>query len=29
MFKSIDKCLNQNETYIVMGQACIDKTFRK
>lgn len=29
MFKNIDKCLNQNKTYVVMGQVCIDKAFRK
>ena len=29
MFKNIDNCLNQNETYIVMGQVCVDKAFRK
>ncbi len=29
MFKNIDKCLNQNKTYVVMGQVCVDKAFRK
>ena len=29
MFKSIDNCLRQKETYMVMGQVCIDKAFRK
>jgi predicted GNAT family N-acyltransferase len=29
MFKNMDKCLNQNQTYVVMGQVCIDKAFRK
>ena len=29
MFKQIDSCLNNDETYIVMGQICIDKQFRK
>lgn len=29
MFKKIEDCLKNNETYIVMGQICIDKTFRK
>ncbi|RLD27242.1 MAG: N-acetyltransferase [Bacteroidetes bacterium] len=29
MFKHIDNCLKQNDAYIVMGQVCIDKAFRK
>ena len=29
MFKNIDNCLKQNEAYVVMGQVCIDKAFRK
>jgi predicted GNAT superfamily acetyltransferase len=29
MFQQIDNCLNNSETYIVMGQICIDKQFRK
>ncbi len=29
MFGQIDACLNNDETYVVMGQVCIDKAFRK
>jgi hypothetical protein len=29
MFKQIDNCLKENQSYIVMGQVCIDKSFRK
>jgi len=29
MFKKIDDYINKGETYIVMGQICIDKAFRK
>lgn len=29
MFEGVDSCLKQNETYVVMGQVCIDKAFRK
>jgi len=29
MFQQIDKCLNKNKTYLVMGQICVDKAFRK
>ena len=29
MFQQIDNCINSDETYIVMGQICIDKQFRK
>ena len=29
MFQQIDVCLNKNKTYLVMGQICIDKVFRK
>jgi len=29
MFKQIDSCLPRNQSYIVMGQVCIDKSFRK
>lgn len=29
MFKQIDRCLNDNQSYIVMGQICIDKLFRR
>jgi len=29
MFQQIDNCVNSDETYIVMGQICIDKQFRK
>ena len=29
MFKQIDKCLEENVSYLVMGQICIDKNFRK
>jgi ribosomal protein S18 acetylase RimI-like enzyme len=29
MFKQIENYLNQDEAYIVMGQICIDKRFRK
>ncbi len=29
MFQQIENCLNEYETYVVMGQVCIDKAFRK
>jgi len=29
MFQQIDKCLNKNKTYLVMGQICVEKAFRK
>lgn len=29
MFRQIDNCLNNDETYFVMRQICIDKQFRK
>jgi len=29
MFQQIDNCLQAEETYFVMGQICIDKTYRK
>lgn len=29
MFQQIDACLNENKTYFVLGQICIDKVFRK
>jgi hypothetical protein len=29
MFKQIDNCLKEEESYIVMGQICVDKQFRK
>ncbi|WP_347923529.1 GNAT family N-acetyltransferase [Pontimicrobium sp. SW4] len=29
MFQQIDSCLKNNKSYIVMGQICIDKAFRK
>jgi len=29
MFKQIDSHLNKDEAYVVMGQICIDKRFRK
>ena len=29
MFQQIDKCLNKNKTYLVMGQICGDKACRK
>lgn len=29
MFQKIDDCLKDGETYVVMGQVCIDKAFRK
>lgn len=29
MFKQIDKVFSKPETYIVMGQVCVDKTYRK
>lgn len=29
MFQQIYKCLNKNKTYLVMGQICVDKAFRK
>jgi len=29
MFQRIDNCLQREDTYLVMGQICIDKRFRK
>jgi len=29
MFQQIDACINNDETYVVMGQVCVDKRFRK
>ncbi len=29
MFHQIDNCLESNQTYMTMGQICIDKTYRK
>ena len=29
MFKKIDNCLSNGETYFAMGQICVDKAFRK
>jgi len=29
MFRQIEACLNNDETYVVMGQVCVDKGFRK
>lgn len=29
MFKQIDDCLESHKSYLVMGQICIDKSFRK
>jgi len=29
MFERIDNCLQREDTYLVMGQICIDKRFRK
>lgn len=29
MFQQIDNCLKPNQTYLVMGQICIDKRYRK
>ncbi|MEJ2113208.1 MAG: GNAT family N-acetyltransferase [Flavobacteriaceae bacterium] len=29
MFQQIEICLKSNQTYIVMGQICIDKSYRK
>jgi predicted GNAT family N-acyltransferase len=29
MFQKIDDCIKEGETYLVMGQICIDKSFRK
>lgn len=29
MFREIEACLNSGQRYVVMGQVCIDKVFRK
>ncbi len=29
MFQQIEACLNNDETYVIMGQVCVDKGFRK
>lgn len=29
MFREVDKIISSNETYIVMGQICVDKQYRK
>lgn len=29
MFQQIDNCLKSNKTYLIMGQICIDKAYRK